>query len=129
MSSSSLWVFCYVLIFVVYPAYEKNIIFENEFLIDVVAFIGLLCYFIGLTFGSRLVINKNKERGMGTLLFPKYKIANICFWIFFALSILILMKKLGTSGMMSIISGNMTAKQFALENDSSSSAYVFSDDS
>ena len=126
VSSSSLWVFCYVLIFVVYPTYEKNIIFENEFLIDVVAFIGLLCYFIGLTFGSRLVINKNKERGMGTLLFPKYKIANICFWIFFALSILILMKKLGTSGMMSIISGNMTAKQFALENDSSSSAYVFS---
>ena len=59
VSSSSLWVFCYVLIFVVYPAYEKNIIFENEFLIDVVAFIGLLCYFIGLTFGSRLVINKN----------------------------------------------------------------------
>lgn len=126
VSSSSLWVFCYILIFVVYPTYEKSIIFDNKLLIDVVALTGLICYFIGLTFGSKLTINKNKEREKDILLFPKYKIANICFWLFFMLSVLILVIKLKTSGIMSIISGNMTAKQFALENDSSSSAYVFS---
>ena len=55
VSSSSLWVFCYILIFVVYPLYEKNINFEKKVLIDVVALVGIVCYFIGLTFGSRLV--------------------------------------------------------------------------
>lgn len=30
VSSSSLWVFCYILIFVVYPLYEKNINFEKS---------------------------------------------------------------------------------------------------
>lgn len=49
VSSSSLWVFCYILIFVVYPLYEKNINFEKKVLIDVVALVGIVCYFIGLT--------------------------------------------------------------------------------
>ena len=126
VSSSSLWVFCYILIFVVYPLYEKNINFEKKVLIDVVALVGIVCYFIGLTFGSRLVWGKGRTNTIGILLFPKYRIANICFWAFFALSIVVLISKLGTSGITSILAGNMTAKQFALENDSSSSSYVFS---
>ena len=125
VSSSSLWVFCYILIFVVYPLYEKNINFEKKVLIDVVALVGIVCYFIGLTFGSRLVWGKGRTNTIGILLFPKYRIANICFWAFFALSIVVLISKLGTSGITSILAGNMTAKQFALENDSSSSSYVF----
>lgn len=130
ISSSSLWVFCYALIFVVYPLYETNAVFKNEEKIDGLAFLGIVFYYIGLSFGSRLVLKKKKRNQLNKVLlpqlFPQYKIANILFWVFFALSIIVLVAQLGTNGIASILTGRMTAKQFALGSDSNNSMYVFS---
>lgn len=126
VSSSALWVFCYVLIFVVYPVYDENNSFQNESMIDQIAFWGLISFYIGITFGNRLVIQSNKIKRSRAILCPDYNIANIMFWIFFAISMVVLVKELGIAGIKEIVSGNMTSKEFAFGKDSSSSTYVFS---
>jgi len=125
-SSSSMWVFCYVLIFVIYPLYNKDIIFSNEKTIDIFALLGIIMFFIGLTFGSRIVIKTNRNFKKNLKEVSNFYVACCCFFIFLVISLIILIRKIQISGIISILNGSFTSKKFALEHDNSSSAFVFS---
>lgn len=126
ISSSSSWVFCYVLIFVIFPIVNSDLVFYNQNKIDKYSFLGMIMFFIGLVLGSKIVIKKNTNFKKGTLEVPNFNVSLFCFIIFLSITLGILIYKLQLSGIISILNGNLTSKRFALELDSSSSAFVFS---
>ena len=129
VSSTSMWVFCYMLIFIVYPLYT-DIKYEYAELIDILALIGIIIFGLGILFASKIKIKKDKDNGESNKhilekLQPNYKISLIFFCIFAIISILALIKVVGIDRMKLIISGRMTSKQLSL-GDLDSSPITFS---
>ena len=126
ISASSLWIICYLLIMVIYPLYVKDETFKNEGLIDILALLGIICFFIGLYWGNRYtikVIKREQENKFNII--PDYKISAIIFVVLFVVSIIVLVYLLGIVGIRDIIRGATTSKQFTLNSDRSSSVYGY----
>lgn len=126
LSSSSIWVFCYLLIMVINPIYYSEIIYINEDFIDVVALGGSIFFFIGCVLGNQVRIKTRTKQDSNYYIVPDFYISCIAFWITFLLSIATLIYLLGSEGIRSILLGIYTSKQFSLYSDESNSLYVFS---
>ena len=126
ISSSTMWIFGYLLIMVFYPIYETEIDYFHEGLIDILAFFGVICFFAGLLFSSKYTIKrKSKDNAVKYAIAPDFNVSRIAFLITFILSLAALIYLLGTEGVRSILIGTTTSKQFALSSDRSNSLYVF----
>ena len=123
VSSSTMWVFAYFLILVFCPIYSKESTYKNEGLIDVLAFVGINVFFVGMLLGDKykFYIKRNKDKSIQ--LIPDFRVAKISFVIVFILSIATLVYLLGTGGIQQILAGTKTAKQFVLSKDNSSNTY------
>ena len=115
LSSTSMWIFCYALIFVVTPMITQ-IQYENEDLIDAMAFIGIICFTIGRALGDKIKI-KSKDKSVNN---TKYNINKvIVLYILITLSaITTLIASLGFETIQKLLTGGITSKQLALNNDS-----------
>lgn len=116
-SSTTNWVICYVLIFLLYPLCSDNI-YINETLIDIMALVGITTFFIGAFFGSNIVVSKTymviKNR-----LKPNFNTALIMFSLGFIVSLIMLFVVFGAGNVKSVINGSMTGKQMMLFSGSS----------
>lgn len=129
LSSVSIWILCYNMIFVVYPLWglEKGV--ANGELIDVLAVIGILSFALGTIFGEKHIFvirngsaNSYKSRKQ---IFPSFQLAHFLFWIIFAATVYIIVTKLGTDGIRRLLAGQVTAKKLALTYEVTSGTYIF----
>ena len=130
LSSVSIWILCYNMIFVVYPLWGLNKEIGNGELIDVLALVGILSFTFGTILAEkhRFVIgtsSTNNYQSNRKQIFPSYKLAHMLFWIIFAITIYIIVTKLGVSGIRRLLNGQVTAKKLALTYDITSGSYVF----
>ena len=109
LSSVSVWVLCYILIFVIYPLFGLGTRVINESLIDIMAVIGIIAFIIGILFGERIRLTTRDAFPDSQPIFPDFKLAVILFWAFFAVTLFILFSKLGLTGIRSILQGQLTA--------------------
>lgn len=124
VSSSSLWVFAYYLIMVVYPLFRIQVNYINENLIDVSALIGIVLFFLGLVLGNKLTLkNTSNKRANKYYMTPNFRISWIFFCISFLVSLLSLFFWIGSDGIDSILSGVITSKQLILNRDRSMGIY------
>ena len=116
LSSSSMWIFCYALILVIYPLLSDDF-FSNEQLIDEMTFVGLFSFFFGSYLAERIglkisvVENGNKQR------LPDFKISLYCFIITSLISIIFLYLQFGVSNIQQVIYGNLTSKRLILDGE------------
>jgi len=130
LSSVSVWVLCYNMIFVVYPLWGFSNEINNGEIIDVLALIGIVSFAIGTILAEkhRFVVKRNATNNLSSrrkYIFPSFQLAHILFWIIFAVTVYILVTRLGTSGIRRLLSGQVTAKKLALTYDVTSGTYVF----
>lgn len=126
VSSSSIWIVCFLLIFVVFPIYSNNV-YNNGRQIDYLALIGVLIFSLGRFFGHRFVfkygaISSNNQNNYSI---PDFKLSLFFFTIFLTVSIYFLLKYIGMDGILSIIRGSLTSKKLNLAV-MSSSTFTFS---
>lgn len=112
ISSSTLWIFCYFLIFVVFPKYS-DVSVNNEKLIDTYALIGIIFFSIGNWTFSKVKINSNGN----SIRMPSFRKSFIFSIISFMLFIIYLLYKTGSNGINSILTSEVTAKQLALSEE------------
>lgn len=110
VSSSSLWLFCYLLIFVLYPTVTKDS-YKNVKLIDICALCGIIAYSLGVLFSEKIKIKRKQP-----ILYPKYHISAILYWIVMILFFLALVYMLGITGIAQILTGTMTANELTFGN-------------
>lgn len=113
-----MWIFCYLLIFVIYPIYSP-IKYSHESLIDFLSFMGIIFFAIGQIFGEKIKFtlqSVSKKEIREKFLFPSFKISLFFFIIFFLISIYFLIKILGLSGIILVLKGAITSKSMYLGN-------------
>lgn len=115
LSSSSLWMFCYELIFVLFPLLSLRT-FSNESLIDVCALIGIIAYSIGVLIADRIKPYGNKKK-MSVCLKPNYVTAYVLFWLMFFLFTIVLIRSIGSMGIQQTLNGVITSNQLTLNDD------------
>ncbi len=108
ISSSSLWIVCYLLIFVLYPLFSGKL-FNNANLIDICAIIGFVFYGLGIGLGERISLTKNRKRTS----IPDFNLSYTGFWVVLILFVASLLTKIGTSGIRAVFQGTITATQLA----------------
>lgn len=125
ISSASIWVACYIMIFVVYPVYQVER-FKYESVIDLYALGGIIVFFIGVLFGEKYGLktdaNDQQIRYQGV---PDFKMAHLLFWMFFCASMIIVLSAIGPSGVLSLIQGKSTTKSF-INNSAVGGLYLLS---
>lgn len=109
LSSSSLWVFCYLMIFVMYPVFSGKE-YDNYVLIDICAIVGNVFYFLGLVFAERIALKTRENKRVSK---PNFNVSYIAFWATLILFLISIILKLGTSGLQAVLLGNITANQLA----------------
>lgn len=109
ISSSSLWIACYMLIFILYPIYSGKI-FSNAGLIDICALVGMIFYIMGALLGERLAISKKNKKRISV---PDFNASYMGFWLVMALFFVSIIMKIGTSGFRAVLQGSITANQLA----------------
>lgn len=122
ISASTVWIACYLIIFVVFPIVSSNV-YEMENIIDIYALVGITCYGFGTIIAERVLIRKY-DKETTTFLYPDFSIAKYMFWISFALFILAITRKIGSEGIRSILNGEITSKQMTL-GDKYSKSFMF----
>lgn len=122
-SSSSIWIICYLLIFVIYPIYSDDT-YNNSSLIDILALIGIIIFSIGRFFGKKIVFKK-RNNNIKKYMIPGFKISLLFFSLFFIISLYFLNKYIGAQGVLSILKGTLTSKKIVL-NDNNSNSITFS---
>lgn len=111
LSSASIWVFCYILIFLATPIFTQET-YNNEDAIDIYAFGGIILFFMGVLLSG---INKGSNRALRITALPEYRILCAGFIICFVISIITLEGQIGT--IQSILNANTTSKVVALEGE------------
>ncbi len=122
ISSASIWIACYVMIFILGPYTRKNIMHNAE-TINYFALIGIIAFIIGMYVLE--LISKNKfyfEKNIEKV--PKYLILNkesfstsyLFFWIVTILYFAVLVVMIGKEGVTGIINGELTSKKIALDD-------------
>lgn len=122
ISSTSMWIFCYLLIFVVFPIYSQaNYNYSHGKLIDFLSFIGIIVFYFGHLFGKKInfVLNNKRKKFKKELLFPEFKIAFFFFIVIFIISIFSIIKVIGVNGIISILRGSLTSKTVILGDNNS----------
>lgn len=109
VSSGSLWILCYLMIFVLYPLFSGKQ-FDNAGLIDICAVIGIFFYVLGVFLGETISINKRKKR---RIVAPDFNASYFGFWLVFVLFICSIVLKIGTLGFRAVLQGDITASQLA----------------
>lgn len=104
LSSASIWVFCYILIFLITPTFT-NEIYTNEDIIDIYALGGIVSFFLGLLLSRN---SKGSNITLKNTVLPDYRVLCIGFIICFVISIITLEGQIGTIN--SIINTNTTSK-------------------
>lgn len=116
ISSSSVWLLCFFLIYIFYPIYS-NIDFVNELLIDKLALIGIIAYSVGMFLGNRIVIKNNSMKKSKTINpIPNFDLAKYLFIILFILSIIVTIRIYGISNIKLLISGVMTSRDLSINS-------------
>lgn len=111
ISSSTIWIVCYILIFVICPLFDHRHVFRNADLIDVYALIGIVAFFVGNVFFRRVVLKDRVAELNGNYMFPTYQFALKCFWVVCVFTFLLMIARHGSSMFVNIVSGNMTSKK------------------
>lgn len=111
ISSSTIWVVCYILIFVVCPLFEHRHVFKNSDLIDIYALIGIFAFFVGNLFFRQVVLKDRASELGNNYIFPTYQFALKCFEIISIFVLFLMLLKYGSSIFSSIISGTMTSRK------------------
>ena len=109
ISSSTIWVACYWLIFVLYPLYGLEWPTNNSGLIDLYALLGVVFFCIGQFFieskKNNSYPNKSKQYR-----FPVFSISAFSFFIVTFLAIVSFISLYGASTVQDILVGSMTSK-------------------
>ena len=120
LSSVSIWILCFNMIFVVYPLWGLNSEINNGKLIDILALIGIAFFTAGTMLGEKysFIIKRKRNANHGAD-------RRLLFWLIFATTVYILFTQVGLSGIRKLFNGQVTAKKLALTYDVTSGAYVF----
>lgn len=110
VSSGSLWLFCYLLIFVLYPTVTHDV-YKNTELIDICALCGITAYSAGVLFSEKIRI-----RMKAPILYPKYHISAIMYWGVMVIFFGALIYMLGVSGLVQVLTGQVTANELTFGN-------------
>lgn len=105
VSSSAIWIGCYILIYVVTPTLR---IFPNEDTIDFIAALGIILYIVGASVGSllpRMKISQVSALGLDRKI--DYKQARRMFCIVGCVVLALLLNAYGTHGIYLLLSGGM----------------------
>lgn len=113
ISSSSAWIFCYDLIFVLYPLY-RNEEFRNGQTIDIMALCGILVFLVGLIFGGKIKFSDGNSNFVSKYLVPNFSTAYLMFWVGLTSSCVVMYLVFGYSQIFSVLIGDMTGKQMML---------------
>lgn len=125
ISSSSLWVFCYLMIFVIYPLLT-NRVYTNSELISECAIMGIICFAFGELCASKISFFKSINKYPFEALCPKFSYAFTLYWIIFVLYISTFIMAVGANGILAVLFGSITSKQLALDDSLSvSNLYTF----
>ena len=81
LSSSTVWMLCYFMIFVLYPLTVDEHLYINASTIDLYAFIGILAFTVGGTIG-RLKRSGIQRPSKSEVIAPNKSVAWVLFWIF-----------------------------------------------
>lgn len=123
ISSSSLWTLCYLLIFVLFPVASSEEYSRHD-VIDALALIGIVSFFLGALFGSKIKIWYHNDKITMRDRCPSFKIAKIGFITVYILTMILIAQSIGTSGIKAIFAGALTSKQIALSGESSVLEFV-----
>ena len=123
ISSSSLWVACYELIFVICPVLSAEQ-YYNENLIDVIAIVSFVFFVLGSIISSGLVLSKVERPAKRDYLVPHFETAFICLVLLLGASAILAAYSLGISNILAVFSGALTSKQLALGEESSRTALL-----
>lgn len=121
ISSSTMWIFCYLLIFIVYPIYSLTE-FAHEELIDLLSLIGILVFYFGHSFAKKFNFKFNDKKNIKLkkeLVFPEFKVSLFFFIVLFIISIYTIIRIIGFGGIVSVLKGALTSKSLILGNSSS----------
>lgn len=124
LSSSTVWMLCYFMIFVLYPLTVDEHLYINASTIDLYAFIGILAFTVGGTIG-RLKRSGIQRPSKSEVIAPNKSVAWVLFWIFLAASVALLISQIGVGGISQVLSGKMTSKQLTLRDGGIESSFTF----
>ena len=111
LSSTSIFCLCYFLIFVIYPA-SVNTSFNNANLIDKCALAGIICYAVGLFFGSNIKVNSIKNNK--NINFPPFLLSSFLFFVCFFVSMFFVFRFYGMDAIRKLIAGGVTVRELSL---------------
>lgn len=112
ISSSSIWVVCYLMIFVVYPLAGAEEPANNEFLIDVYAFFGILMFWVGIQIAR---MSKSSHSLPRKQYYPRFWVSFVIFLFFAALTISQFISQFGIGSISNVIIGSTTTKMLMNE--------------
>lgn len=125
-TSTTIWLFCYLLIFSFYPLFAEDI-FENSGLIGYFSLVGIFSFSFGLLIAKKIRFKKKINVNLKKRSFiPDYKLAFLIFFIFFIISIFVLISNVGMSRIKMILMGQLASKKIILDNQINSSPFTFS---
>lgn len=107
--SSTVWIVCYWLIFVLYPVYGLKKPVSNSDMIDFYAVLGILFFGIGV------LISKATKINIGEMLkkqyrFPVFNISAVAFFVVSFFAIVAFVSLYGASSIQEILAGSITSK-------------------
>jgi len=122
ISSSTIYLGCYLLIFVIYPSFQFDHKFIHESEIDIYALVGIIAFWLGSIIvkdNSRVPVRLNKYR---TVSFASaFKI----YWLVFSISAFMFITQVGLSRIGLVLSGSLTGKQLSFGEDAASTSYGY----
>ena len=116
ISSTSIWLFCFLLIYVVYPIYSNGN-FVNEGLIDKLSLIGIIAFSIGIFLGNR-VKGKNSTKKENNPI-PNFRLSRVFFFILFFASVFLAIRVYGLSNIRLLLKGDTTSRTLSLDSSGS----------
>lgn len=125
VSSTSVWIACYILIFIVYPLYDSENIYINAELIDIYALIGIMFFYVGVKIGNCKCIKLAKNITT-KIRIPRFQLSSRLYALLALLALYFLSTSVGVNTLKMVLLGEMTAKQMSLgDGDGSMDGYGF----
>lgn len=120
--SSTVFIACYLLIFILFPVSQTDEYYKNAEMIDIYSLLGIIAFWIG----TKCI----KDRSKLPITFPVYRTLYFgkiiyVYIVVFIISVVLFIKQVGFTRIYLVLAGAMTGKELALGGDLETSTYGY----